>query len=222
MDGGFAESGVLDWLESARLGYAVNMPKNNVLKRLAEPWMPDPRRRVKMSGHTDTVFGEDRYRAGKWKRDRRVIVKAEVVALSGRAPRDNPRFVITNLPWTPKNVYRFYARRGDVENRVKELKDGLRFDLTSCTSFLANQFRNLLTAGAYALCQQLRYEARGTACERAQAATLRERLLKLAVTIRETVRRIWVEAPRSYAWLATWRAIAARVGATPATCRAGP
>jgi len=222
MDGGFAEPGVLDWLEAARLGYAVNMPKNAVLKRLAEPWMPELRRCVKASGRTETLFAEDRYRAGKWKHDRRVIIKAEVVALSGRAPRDNPRFLITNLPWRPKKVYRFYAQRGDAENRIKELKDGLRFDLTSCTSFRANQFRNLLTAAAYALCQQLRHEARGTVCERAQVSTLRERLLKLAVTIRETVRRIWIEAPRSYAWLATWRTVAARVGATPATCRAGP
>ena len=68
-------------------------------------------------------------------------------------------------------------------------------------------------AAAYALCQQLRHEARGTACERAQVATLRERLLKLAVTIRETARRIWIEAPKTYAWLTAWRTVAWRVGA---------
>jgi hypothetical protein len=222
LDGGFAEAGVLDWLEAQRLGYAVNMPKNSVLKRLAEPWMPDLRGRVTASGQTATVLAEDRYQAGTWKRERRVIVKAEVVALAGRAPRDNPRFLITNLPWKPKKVYRFYAKRGDAENRIKELKDGLRFDLTSCTSFQANQFRNLLTAAAYALCQQLRHEARGTACERAQVSTLRERLLKLAVTVRETARRIWIEAPRSYAWLSVWTTVAERIGADVSLSRAGP
>jgi len=215
MDGGFAEAGVLDWLAAQRLGYAVNMPKNSALKRLAEPWMPDLRRRVTASGQTATVFAEDRYQAGTWKQDRRVIIKAEVVVLAGREPRDNPRFLITNLPWKPKKVYRFYAQRGDAENRIKELKDGLRFDLTSCTSFRANQFRNLLTAAAYALCQQLRHEARGTSCERAQVWTLRERLLKLAVVIRESVRRIWIEAPKTYAWLTTWRTVAVRLGASP-------
>jgi len=222
MDGSFAEAGVLDWLEGARLGYAVNMPKNQVLTRLSEPYLPELRRRAKASGQTETTFSEGRYRAGKWTRERRVIIKAEVVALHGRAPRDNPRFLITNLPWKPKKVYRFYCLRGDAENRVKELKDGLRFDLTSCTSFRANQFRNLLTAAAYALCQQLRHEARGTACDRAQVSTLRERLLKLAVTIRESVRRIWIEAPRAYAWLTTWQKVAARLGADLAVCRAGP
>jgi hypothetical protein len=71
------------------------MPKNSVLKRLAEPLMPDQRRRVRESGRTETVFGEGRYQAGKWERKRRVIIKAEVVALRGRDPRDNPRFLIT-------------------------------------------------------------------------------------------------------------------------------
>jgi hypothetical protein len=184
--------------------------------------MPDLRRRAKASGSTETVFAEERYQAGKWGRARRVIIKAEVVALSGRDPRDNPRFLITNLPGKPKKVYRFYALRGDAENRIKELKDGLRFDLTSCTSFRANQFRNLLTAAAYALHQQLRHEARGTSCERAQVWTLRERLLKLAVTIRETVRRIWIEAPKTYAWLTTWRTVAARLGADVSVCGAAP
>jgi len=213
MDGGFAESGVLDWLEGARLLYVVNMPKNSVLTRLSGPFMPELRERAKASGRTETAYGQGRYRAGKWTRERRVIVKAEIVALEGRPLRDNPRFLITNLSWKPKKVYRFYAHRGDAENRIKELKDGLRFDLTSCTSFRANQFRNLLVAASYALCQQLRHEARGTPCERAQVATLRERLLKLAVTIRETARRIWIEAPKTYAWLTAWRAVAWRVGA---------
>jgi len=222
MDGGFAEAPVFTWLEARRLAYVVNMPKNGVLKGLAEPLMPALRALVRESRRTETAFDQARYRAGKWERERRVIIKAEVVALEGRDPRDNPRFVITNLPWKPKKVYCFYGLRGDAENRIKELKDGLRFDLTPCPSFRANQFRNLLVAASYALCQQLRHEARGTACERAQVWTLRERLLKLAVTIRETVRRIWIEAPKTYAWLTAWRTVAVRVGASLPACGAPP
>ena len=68
MDGGFAESGVLDWLEEAGLLYVVNMPKNAVLTRLSAPFMPELRERAKASGHSQTAFSEDRYRAGKWTR----------------------------------------------------------------------------------------------------------------------------------------------------------
>jgi hypothetical protein len=214
MDGGFASPEVLAWLEAHRITYVVNMAKNSVLKGLAESWMPAVRQRAQETGHTEKAYGEAQYQAGKWKHPRRVIIKAEVAVLSGREPRDNPRFVITNLPWSPRKVYGFYSDRGDVENRIKELKDGLRFDLTPCPSFRANQFRNLLVAAAYGLLQQLRYEARSTRCEKAQVWTLRERLLKVAVVIRESVRRILFEAPRAYAWLTTWRAVAVRVGAT--------
>ncbi|MFQ5916045.1 MAG: IS1380 family transposase [Nitrospinota bacterium] len=215
LDGAFATPEVFSWLEEEELPYVVNMAKNPVLKRFAEPLLKRVRRRSNKSGQSEREYGEARYQAAKWKRKRRAVIKAEVVRLQGREPRDNPRLVITNLSWSPKGVYRFYRKRGDAENRIRELKDGLRFDLTSCTKFEANQFRNLLTAAAYALYQQLRYEARGTECERAQVWTLRERLVKIGVVIRESVRRIWIEAPRTYVWLSTWRAVAARARAGP-------
>ena len=144
-----------------------------------------------------------------------MIIKAEVTVLEGREPRDNPRFVITNLRWGPKKVYRYYALRGDVENRIRELKDGLRFDLTSCCDFDANQLRLLLVAAAYVLYQELRHEARKTDCARAQVWILRERLIKVGMVVRESVRRILVEGPSAYAWLETWRLVASRVGASP-------
>lgn len=215
MDGAFATPQVLAWLEANDLGYVVNMGKNSVLEAKAEPLMKEVRRAAKESGRTSTQFGEARYKAGKWKHERRAVIKAEVTVLEGREPRDNPRFVITNLAWSPKKVYRFYAMRGDMENRIKELHDGLRFDLTSCPSFLANQFRNLRTAAAYALYQQLRQVARRTECVRAQVWTLRERLIKIGVRIKESVRRIVVEAPESFPGYRVWRELAMRLGASP-------
>ena len=100
--------------------------------------------------------------------------------MPGREPKCNPRFVVTNLREAPAAVYARYRQRGDVENRLKELHDGLALGRTSCTRFWANQFRVLLTAAAYALFQELRRHAQGTACATAQVSTLRERLLKLA------------------------------------------
>ena len=150
------------------------------------------------------------YRAKTWNKARRTIIKAEVVVLEGHLDRDNPRFVITNLTQSPKKVYVNYTGRGDAENRIKELKGGLRFDLTSCTSFEANQFRNLLTAAAYVLYQELRNRAQGTDCERAQVWTLRDRLIKIGVVIRESVRRIVFEGPRWYPWFSVFRRIALR------------
>ena len=215
MDGAFATPEVLAFLEAEKLGYAINMPKNAVLQRLAAGLMRRVRAQVKVSGHTEKRYGQAMYQAGKWPHARRVAIKAEQVVLEGREPRDNPRFVIHNLRKSPKQVYGFYAARGDMENRIKELHDGLRFDRTSCTDFLANQLRILLAGAAYVLYQQLRRAAAGTACARAQVWTWRDRLIKISVVVRESVRRILLEGPQAYPWLPIWRRVAFRLGASP-------
>jgi DDE family transposase len=51
----------------------------------------------------------------------------------------------------PRSAYRYYGQRGGCENRIKELKGGVKADRTSCHAFLANQFRLLLAAVAYVL-----------------------------------------------------------------------
>jgi len=131
----------------------------------------------------------------------------------GRDPRDNDRFVITNLPHKPENVYKIYRGRGDAENRIKELHHGLEIDRTSCTSFLANQLRVFMTAAADVLMQEMRRRMARTALAAAQVSTLRERLLKLAVWVEKSVRRIVLHFPVNYPWLSCWKQLALAVGA---------
>ena len=165
------------------------------LEKRARRLMGKARMQSKATGQTAHLYGETRYAARSWKRKRRVIIKAEVVRHPGRDPKNNPRFVVTNLPDAPEAVYQFYCGRGDVENRLKELHHGLELDRTSCARFLANQFRVLLTLAAYVLFQELRRRAAGTACADAQVTTLRERLLKLAVWVERSARRIVLHLP---------------------------
>ena len=79
------------------------LAENAVLKRIAEPLMKKVRM-SKKSGETEHLYGECRYAAGSWNRERRVIFKAEVVRLGHRAPKDNARFVVTNLRRVPAGV----------------------------------------------------------------------------------------------------------------------
>ena len=140
-----------------------------------------------------------------------------MVRLEGREPKDNARFVVTNLRASPRHLYkRVYCARGEIENRIKELHHGLEIDRTSCTSFLANQVRVLLTAAAYVLFQELRLSARGSQCARAQVSTLRERLLKLGVWIERSVRRIVLHLPVAFPYRNEWSRIARILGAAPA------
>src|SRR2546425_8128064 len=206
---------VFAFLETEAVKYVVGMPSNTRLEKRARRLLGKARMRSKATGRTEHLYGETRYAAKTWKRKRRVIIKAEVVRHPGRDPKNNPRFVVTNLPADPETVYQFYCGRGDVENRLKELHHGLEMDRTSCERFLANQFRVLLTLAAYVLFQELRRRAAGTACADAQVTTLRERLLKLAVWVERSVRRIVLHLPATFPWLPTWRRIARAVGATP-------
>ena len=133
----------------------------------------------------------------------------------GRAPKNNSRFVVTNLREAPETVYAFYCQRGDVENRLKEQHHGLEMDRTSCSKFRANQFRVLLTLAAYILFQEMRRRAATTSCADAQVTTLRERLVKLAVWVERSARRIVLHLPLSFPWLPEWRQLACAVGARP-------
>jgi hypothetical protein len=203
-------------LEAEGVEYVVAMASNVRLVKRSRRLMGRARILSKASGQTEHLYGETRYAARKWKRKRRVIMKAEVVRHPGRTPKNNPRFVVTNLPAAPAAVYQIYCGRGDMENRLKELHHGLAMDRTSCHRFLANQFRVLLTVAAYILFQTLQAAAQGTACANAQVSTLRERLIKLAAWVERSVRRIVLHLPTTYPWLTTWRQLALRVGAAPA------
>ncbi len=214
LDGGFACPEILDFLDDQpRLDYVLAIAKNKVLERRAKRLMGRARRLSRSSKKTERVFGECQYAAGKWSYKRRVVIKAEVTRLEGREPKNNPRFVVTNLRNAPCTVYQRYRERGDVENRIKDLQYGLQIDRTSCTRFWANQFRVLLTAAAYVLMQELRLHAKHTGCARAQVSTLRERLLKVGVWIEISVRRIVLHLPTSYPFKHDWGRVAIALGA---------
>jgi hypothetical protein len=216
LDGGFASPEVLDFLDAEGVEYVVAMASHARLVKRSRRLMGRARVLSKASGQTEHLYGDTRYAARTWSRKRRVIMKAEVVRHPGRLPKNNPRFVVTNLLDPPETVYQVYCGRGDMENRLKELHHGLELDRTSCERFPANQFRVLLTAAAYILFQTLQAHAQGTACADAQVSTLRERLLKLAAWVERSVRRIVLHLPTTAPWLPTWRQIALAVGAAPA------
>jgi Transposase DDE domain group 1 len=214
LDGGFANPQLLAFLDAeAGVEYVVAMASNAVLNRKAEEAMEVARLLAGLTDQTEHVYEEVRYAAGSWKEERRVIIKAEVVRADHKEPKDNPRFVITNMKQTPQWLYEeVYCQRGEIENRIKELH-AMQIDRTSCTRFWANQFRVLMTAAAYVLMQELRLSAAATDCARAQVWTMRERFLKLGARVMLSVRRIVVHLPQSFPFLATFRLIALELGA---------
>ena len=215
LDGGFASPAIFDFLDAEpKVEYVVAMASNVVLERHVEEDMNVARICNYLTEETAHIYGETSYAAKSWKHARRLIYKAEVVEADGKEPRDNPRFVVTNMQQRPRWIYEeVYCQRGDVENRIKELK-ALDVDRTSCTRFWANQLRVLMAAAAYVLMQEIRLQAALTSLARAQVWTLRERLLKLGARVVSSVRRIVVHLPQSFPWQDDFLRIAAALGAT--------
>jgi hypothetical protein len=214
LDAGFATPEMFAHLEAAGVEYVVAMGTNAVLDRYAEPYLALLRAGVAATHETATTYAEAAYQTRSWPAPRRTIIKAEVVWHAGREPRDNPRFVITNLPHSPEWIYtQVYCPRGDSENRLKELKLALAFGRTSCTRFWANQLRITLTAAAFVLFQELQLRADRTALRGAQVPRLRQALITIGVQVVRSVRRIVLHYPRSHPEAAIWLRLARALGA---------
>jgi len=214
LDGGFAGPEMFEFLEQQDVEYLVAMGKNAVLGRRCARLMGTARRLSRERGTSVALFGETLYAARSWKKiKRRVIYKAEVTRYADRDARDNPRFVVTNLKYTPANLYKVYRMRGESENRIKELLDGLAIDRMSCTSFKANQVRVMMSAAAYVVMQALRCRMSCTKIGRKQVGTLRLMLLKIAGKVRSSVRRIVISLAQNHPWREQWLMAARAWGA---------
>jgi hypothetical protein len=186
-DSGFYRNRVLSWCERNGVDFIVGMQKNPKLLTMASAWREQAQERFAAGGEPQRIFGEFAYQTRSWKRERRVIAKAE-----HNAQGANPRFIVTSLAEPPQEAYEWiYCARGDMENRIKECQLGLFADRTSCHLWWPNQFRLLLASLAYVLMERLRNVGLvGTDLARAQMSTLRCKLLKVGAVVVRNTRRI--------------------------------
>ena len=133
------------------------------------------------TGAPARIFAEFDYQtvSGTWSRARRVVGKAEVL-LGGK---ENPRFVVISLRgkrWNKRALYEdLYCARGERENQIKE-QLSLFASRVSSETMRANQVRLHLSGMPDVLVSALRrIGLAGTEMARAQAETIRLRLLKI-------------------------------------------
>jgi hypothetical protein len=197
-DSGFCRDELMKWCEKNSVDYVLGMARNERLRGLIEEEMAEAARLYEQTKQAARVFAEFSYRTHKsWSRQRRVVAKAE--QLEGK---ENPRFVVTNLgsqPWPAQSLYeQLYCQRGEMENRIKEQLT-LFAARVSAETLAANQVRLYLSALAYVLVHGLRrLGLEGTEWARAQATTIRLRLLKIGARIRITTRKVWISLASSF------------------------
>lgn len=208
-DSGFCRWRMLRWCEAHQVGYIVGLAKNARVLALAQPFLEQAQSDFQSQQHKQRLFGEVQYGAESWDKERRVLVKAEHTDQGS-----NPRFVVTNLAGDARSLYdEVYCARGEMENRIKEQQLGLFADRTSCHGWWANQFRLLLSSGAYVLMERLRALAlAGTELARAQVVTIRLKLLKIGAVVLRNTRRVRLLLSSSYPYQAIFGQVLKALG----------
>jgi len=219
-DSGYSNERLMRWCDKNQVGYVFGFQKNNILNRQIACEMTQARIKHSCYGSKQSCFKWFRYRASSWDRHRWMIGKAEyggkganprfvvtnlpsdegIVDTTYHRPRIDGKQVhcvkelgtVCSVARNPKGFYEsMYCMRGEMENRIKEQQLCLFADRTSCTDFVANQFRLLMSSFAYVLVDGLRRLAlQGTAQARWRVDTIRLRLFKIAARVRVTCRRV--------------------------------
>ena len=210
--------------EENDLTYTFGFATNSRLKKLTEGVMQAAVEQHEGTKQKARLFECFQYQCDTWEHPRTVIAKAECQSLG-----TNLRFVVTNLPNVvsdedAQKVYDDYIQRGESEQRMDELKNGLCADRLSCHRFLANFFRLLLHTAAFNLLAALRqHPDLPPLLQVGQPQTWRTHLIKVAAIIVQTTRRIVVKVAANWPWWPMYKAVAARsVSITPVPTLALP
>jgi len=209
-DSGFCRPKALRRFDAWGIDYIVGLQKNSALLERVSIAEHALREQYLAAGRKQRLIGEFKYAAQSWDRERRVIARLE-----HGDQGSNPRFVVTSLRHRDaESLYEdLYCARGEAENRIKEAQIDLFGRRGSCRDFAANQLRLLFAAMAYTLMINLRRLAlKGTELERACAATIRIKLLKIGAAVLRNTRRVRLllasHHPLKHVFLTAARALA--------------
>ena len=209
---------VMEWAENNDTHYIFGLAGNATLEGLAAEAAADLRRRHARGNQAKLrTWVAFEYQAKSWKRSRRVIARleaswrADVAADRSIAIQEvDIRYVVTSLSGTARYLYEnVYCQRGQMENLIKLHKAQLASDRMSCHSATANQVRLVLHTAAFWLMHAVRQAIPQTSpLAKAEFATIRDRLFKIAARVIEHVARIRIQLPTSCPDGALFRTIA--------------
>ena len=212
-DSHYARQEAMDWCEDNGVDYLFGLAGNAVLHAHVQAVADDLCvHRAEASVDKLRGFRAFDYAAKSWRAERHVVARLE----ASRRGFDT-RFVVTSLAGAPQQLYETgYCARGQAENLIKMHKTQLASDRTSCHSPTANQFRLILHTCAYWLMHGLRAAApKASDWARAEFATLRLHLIKIAARVVERTTRIRVSLPTACPESAIFALIAGRLAPRP-------
>ncbi len=210
-DAGFGLPAMYKICEENSLSYTFGFATNARLKKLTEGLMQQAIEQYDRTQQKARLFECFYYQCDSWDHPRTIVAKAEC-----HAEGTNLRFVVTNLPDITtseqgQKTYDDYVQRGESEQRMDELKNGLSTDRLSCHRFMANFFRLLLHTASFNLLNAVRDSSDLPETLRVgQPCTWRLKLIKVAARIVQSTRRIVVELAGQWPWWSLYQSVAGR------------
>lgn len=199
----------MDWCETNSVDYIFGLAGNQRLAALSDPVADDLKvRRAEQGADKLRAFATFAYAAKSWTRERKVIARLEATTRGFDA-----RYIVTSLAGDARPLYQdVYCVRGRAENLIKLHKAQLASDRTSCQSPIANQVRLVLHTAAYWLMLSLRDAIPAASpLAKAEFATLRLKLLKIAARVVKKTARIRVFFASACPEAALFRLLAGRL-----------
>ena len=195
-DSNYSCPAVYELCEEEEIKYVFGFRPYKPLKEKAKELVEEAQNRYAQENQPVKMFSEFFHKAKGWPQPKRIIVKVECNALGLFV-----RYIVTNLEhWNRRFIYETgYCGRGAMELLIKEHKNHLLSDRTSCSRFEANQFRLFLHSAAYVLLHAFRrLYLKGSQWDRAQFSTIRVKLIKIGARVRQLKTRIKIHLPTSF------------------------
>jgi hypothetical protein len=155
------------------------------------------------------------YKASSWNIERRVCFKIQ--RKTGEL-LPNCAFVVTSMDAIPKDVIKFYSKRGTMENFIKEAKLDFSMDTLSHSSYMANANRMMQMVLAYNLNNLMRRLCFENSEKPRRMHTLRTLLTKVAGRFVTSGRYITFKLCSSYPYKQFFVQLFKRIDLLPSFC----
>jgi hypothetical protein len=206
-DSHYGRHEAMEWCESHGIDYVFgfgggNAVLNEMVRETADALCVE---RVQSANEKLRRYKKLCYGAKSWGCERTLVARLEASSKGL-----DVRYIVTSLKGGARHLYEtLYCARGEAENFIKLHKAQLASDRTSCRDPKANQFRLILHTAAYWLMLAMRRAVpKRSPMFRAEFATLRLRLIKIAARIVEGAARIRVSLPSACPDAALFRQLA--------------
>lgn len=202
-DSGFASPELYEVCEDYDCGYTIRLKENAILRsKIAEKETALNKEIADKELYQEYVcrYYEFMYKAGAWSKERRVVCKLEKPA--DMMVVSKYTFVVTNITDdTAEGLVKFYCGRGQMENYIKECKNGFDFSSVSSHSMIVNANRLRIHQLAYNLFNWFRRLVLPEKMKKKQVSTIRNSLLKIAARAVHTAGYIYFKLCSSFPYI---------------------